>query len=209
MKQYFLLSSFVIVMIMALPLFWLKLMQWAFLDDTAIIAEGISLVGAILGGTISGALTLIGVRLTINQQTKAFERKEEKFAEEKYNQAQYIKTEVFGLIIGVQTAIKSLNKSNFEVQLQRVYDAANKLEEAARKVMPQSADVGSTLLMCLRDITWATDDIKEFIDEAQDQDFEPAWVMNQLINGRYYQRIAIADVLFIDTINSFDIRKIV
>lgn len=65
MKQYIFLFSFVIVMIIAVPLFWLKLLQWTFLDDTAIIAEGISLVGAILGGAISGALTLIGVRITI------------------------------------------------------------------------------------------------------------------------------------------------
>lgn len=65
MKQYTLLISFVIVMIIALPLFWLKLMQWAFLDDKTIIAEGISIVGAILGGLISGALTLMGVLITI------------------------------------------------------------------------------------------------------------------------------------------------
>lgn len=61
-------------MIIALPLFWLKLMQWAFLDDTAIIAEGISMVGAILGGTISGALTLIGVRITIKRTTEQVDK---------------------------------------------------------------------------------------------------------------------------------------
>ncbi|WP_274307510.1 hypothetical protein [Solibacillus daqui] len=65
MKQFILFLSFGILIIIALPLFWLKILQWAFLDNTAIIAEGISLVGAILGGTISGALTLIGVRITI------------------------------------------------------------------------------------------------------------------------------------------------
>lgn len=113
MRQYILLVSFIIVMIIALPLFWSKLMQWAFLDDTAIIAEGISLVGAILGGAISGSLTLVGVKLTIDQQTKLFEKQEERHAEDKYNGAQYIKAEVFHLIINVQTAIKSFNQYNY------------------------------------------------------------------------------------------------
>ncbi|MFJ8513402.1 hypothetical protein [Lysinibacillus xylanilyticus] len=67
MKKYVLYGSIVVFAAFVLPLFWLKLMQWAFLDDTAIIAEGISFTGAIIGGIISGALTLIGVRYTIQE----------------------------------------------------------------------------------------------------------------------------------------------
>ena len=65
MKQYVIYGSIVIVAVFALPLFWLKLMQWAFLDNTAIIAEGISFSSAIISGVISGGLTLVGVTLTL------------------------------------------------------------------------------------------------------------------------------------------------
>ncbi len=65
MKKYILYGSLVIGAIFTVPLFWMKLMQWAFLDNTVIIAESISFTGAILGGVISGVLTLLGVKITI------------------------------------------------------------------------------------------------------------------------------------------------
>lgn len=207
MKQYVFYGSLIILLSIATPLFWLKLMQWAFLDDKTIIGEGISLVGAILGGVISGALTLIGVKLTIDQQREMFERQEEKYAEDKYNGAQYIKTEVFHLIIGVETAIKSFKPNKLEENLKSVYDASSKLDETAKKVMPQASNISATLLNALKNVSWAAQDIKEFIDEAIERDFSQEEVIKELLNGRYYLRLATADELFYTTVDSIKLKK--
>ena len=68
MRKYILYGSIVIGSLFIVPLFWLKLMQWAFLEDNTIIAEGISFTGALLGGAISGSLTLLGVIFTIKYE---------------------------------------------------------------------------------------------------------------------------------------------
>lgn len=58
---------------MFLPLFWLKLAQWAYGDEIEtkdLIMAAIGLIGAILGGAISGALTFLGVKYTISEERK-------------------------------------------------------------------------------------------------------------------------------------------
>lgn len=78
MKKYVITSIFIIFVIMLVPLFWLKLAQWVYGDDIEskdLIITSIGLIGAILGGTISGVLTLGGVYMTIKNE------KREKFLE--------------------------------------------------------------------------------------------------------------------------------
>lgn len=163
--------------------------------------------GAIIGGVISGALTLIGVKLTIDQQTKVFERQEEKYAEDKYNGAQYIKNEVSYLIINVETAIKSFNQNNYKDNIISVHEASVKLDEVSKKMLPQASNISATLLHALKTLSWAAQDIKEFIDDSEEKDFEPKFVVNELLNGRYYQRLASADEIFFNTVKSFKLKK--
>ncbi len=71
MKNYVITSIIIILVIMLVPLFWLKLFQWTFgvgEEATLLIVAAIGLVGAILGGAISGSLTLIGVKIGINNE---------------------------------------------------------------------------------------------------------------------------------------------
>ncbi|WP_150284740.1 hypothetical protein [Rummeliibacillus sp. TYF-LIM-RU47] len=59
----------VIVGILTLLLTWILISQHFIKENDTFIA-GISLVGAILGGVISGGLTLIGVKMTISENNK-------------------------------------------------------------------------------------------------------------------------------------------
>lgn len=194
MKQYFKLIIFIIVVIITLPLFWLKLMQWAFLDETAIIAEGISLVGAILGGTISGALTLIGVKLTIDQQTKSFEKQEARYAVEKYNRAAYILGEVSQLVIDLRDAMESVAKNDFEENITSVYKAAEKLEEATNKMLPQASEISAISFLTLKGLSLDSSDIIEFINK--EKEYQQEYVINEIKNGRLYKRFALSLTLF-------------
>lgn len=163
--------------------------------------------GAIFGGVISGALTLIGVKLTIDQQTKIFERQEEKYAEDKYNTAQYIRGEVFHLIIGVQNSIKSFTNENYNENIMTVYERAEQLDKVSNNLLPQASNISASLLNSLKTISWAAQDIKEFIDESKEKDFDQKWVVNELLNGRFYQRLAVADETFFNTINSIKLNS--
>lgn len=166
-----------------------------------------SYFGAIIGGVISGSLTLFGVKLTIDQQTKMFNRQEEKYEEDKYNTAQYIKAEVFHRIINVQTKIKSFNNNNYPENIEAVYEASDELDNVVNKLFPQASNTSAELLNALKTVSWAAQDIKEFIDKSIKKDIDEASVVNELLNGRYYQHLALADIMFIDTIDSFKLQK--
>lgn len=77
MKKYVITSIVIILVVMFVPIFWLKLFQLTFgIDDgaTLLIVAAIGLVGAILGGVISGGITLLGVTRTI-EHTQTVENK--------------------------------------------------------------------------------------------------------------------------------------
>ena len=71
MRNYVITSIIIILVVMLVLLFWLKLFQWTFgigEDATLLIVAAIGLVGAILGGAISGGLTLLGVKIGLQDE---------------------------------------------------------------------------------------------------------------------------------------------
>lgn len=141
MKKYILIICFTIVAIITLPLFWLKLLQWAFLDETAIIAEGISLVGAILGGTISGTLTLVGVKLTIDYNEK--ERnlntipRKIMIAEDVISQ---LKEKKFAVYENVRWSVSNDIKTIIENNFQKTAEVNYRFYNASRKIYDTSIE---------------------------------------------------------------------
>lgn len=61
----------VLIGVFTVLLGWLKLLDLAFVNDKTMLVAAIGLIGAIVGGVISGALTLIGVKLTIDNLQKS------------------------------------------------------------------------------------------------------------------------------------------
>lgn len=61
----------VLIGVFTVLLGWLKLLDLAFVNDKTMLVAAIGLIGAIVGGVISGALTLIGVKLTIGNMQKS------------------------------------------------------------------------------------------------------------------------------------------
>ncbi|MFJ7916099.1 MULTISPECIES: hypothetical protein [unclassified Lysinibacillus] len=79
MKKYVITSIVIILVILFVPVFWLKLFQLTFgigEEATLLIVAAIGLVGAILGGVISGGMTLMGVKRTIKHE-KDIRRKDQ------------------------------------------------------------------------------------------------------------------------------------
>lgn len=203
-KDYFIATTLGMIVILAT----FTIVDWTIERDSSIgVGVAIGFIGTILGGALSGAITLIGVRLTIEQQTKMFEKQEQRIIEGKYNKVQFIKTEVFHLIIGVQSAIKSFREDNYEENLDSVYLAANELENISKGLYSKAAEIDAKLLMSLKSACWAAQDIKEFIDEAKEKDYGEEYVIRELINGRYYNRLALADYEFWETVSSFKLKQ--
>lgn len=167
----------------------------------------ISSLSSFWGSIIGGALTLIGVKLTIDQQTKIFEKQEKRYKEEKNIQAQYIKNEVFHLIIENQTLIKSFNEHNYDENLKNIHDKCIELQDKIDKMLPVASTISEPLLSALKTVYWSVKDITEFIDKAIEEDIDQQWVENELLNGQYYQRLALADVLFMNTIDDIKYQK--
>ena len=203
-KDYFIATTLGIIVILAM----FKIVDWTIEKDSSIgVGVALGFIGAILGGALSGAITLIGVKLTITQQSKIFEQQEQRIIEGKYNQVQFIKTEIFHLIIGVQSAIKSINFSKYDESLSLLYEAANKLEEKSIGLYSKASEIDARLLNSLKHTSWAARDIKDFIDEAIEMDYNPEHVAKELLDGRYYKRIALADIEFWETVSSFKLKE--
>ncbi|GGA31834.1 hypothetical protein [Psychrobacillus lasiicapitis] len=71
MKEYVKTGFIILIGIFVVLFIWLKLIDLAFTDDKDIFLEAIGLIGTVVGGVISGGLTLIGVKLTLDYYTKS------------------------------------------------------------------------------------------------------------------------------------------
>lgn len=64
----FIISGFIVFIgVFIVLLGWLHLLGWSYSGNEILIAAAIGLIGAIISGTISGLLTLFGVKLTIKE----------------------------------------------------------------------------------------------------------------------------------------------
>ncbi|RHW43460.1 hypothetical protein D1B31_02020 [Neobacillus notoginsengisoli] len=94
----------------------------------------IGLIGA-SGSIIGGALTLIGVKWTLNEQKRAL-------AQEKYEKANFVFTELLPALTGVYNSVKSLNPFNWNEGINLVEKNAKKLEELATELSIEAKHIG-------------------------------------------------------------------
>lgn len=153
--------------------------------------------GAIVGGVISGALTLLGVRLTITQQQEIVKRQEAQHTEEKYNVCKFIFSEIHYRIIALETAIKSLSlhEEKYYERINNVSKTSEELISKTVKLFPEAASVSPLFLESLRTVSWTADGIRNFIDDSNKSDTPKNLVIEEL-QGRLYQRLAESDVGF-------------
>ncbi|KZE53409.1 hypothetical protein AV649_11655 [Rossellomorea marisflavi] len=149
---------------------------------TAIIA----FIGAIIGGLISGLLTLSGVNLTLRQQQA--ER-----LEEKYNIYNLIFSELLHKNIRLQTSMKSLNEKDFNNVIQDVYKSAEVLSEVSKQLVSQASAVNPETLTIIKSTIWVAEQIMGYIDHATENSYENCIIISTLIE-EYYNRVAQNDV---------------
>ncbi|WP_343838985.1 hypothetical protein [Salinibacillus aidingensis] len=118
-----------------------------------IISGVISAVGAIIGGS----LTLIGVMWTISYQRKIYYRA-------KYENANYVFTELLPLINQVYNHIKSLNPKSFSQEIDEIKNAAKKLEGKTKDLLLLASQSDSEFFREVKNIEFYSGVIFEYID---------------------------------------------
>ncbi|WP_347320850.1 hypothetical protein [Rossellomorea sp. RS05] len=149
---------------------------------TAIIA----FIGAIIGGLISGLLTLSGVNLTLRQQQA--ER-----LEEKYNIYNLIFSELLHKNIRLQTSIKSLNEMDFNNVIQDVYKSAEVLSGVSKQLVSQASTVNPEILSIIKSTIWVAEQIMGYIEHAAENSYE-ARVIISTLTKEHYNKVAKNDV---------------
>lgn len=166
MKQNVLLGSLFIIIIFTLPLFWLKLVQWAFLDDKTLIAEAVSLSGAIIGGIISGGLTLVGVIMTIKSSYKGIE-------ETIYHQVKERTKETIGIKLNKFYQVKNVIYTLDRMLSNRNHGWNDNLEKDDPKVINDAIakyiiPKYNNLLEISASVDWEFyEEIKKFVEKAR------------------------------------------
>ncbi|WP_306009570.1 hypothetical protein [Bacillus sp. MMSF_3328] len=170
-----------LLLIIYITLFLLLLKSFFKIESSIFIAI-IGFVGAIVGGTISGFLTLQGVSLTLKQQQ--LDR-----LDEKNNLYNLTFNELLHRNMTLQTSIKSLNSNNISDKLDKVYYDAKNLSEVSKRLFVDAAKINPEVLRVLRSTSWDADDVWEFIDFASENDYETDYIIHELMTN-YYPRIA-------------------
>lgn len=123
-KEDIIASLIVLVGILTLLLIWILISQH-FIKENDTFLAGIGLLGAILGGIISGGLTLIGVKMTISENNKYDEIKKIPF---RFENAEDLKKYLNSFLV------QSLNNQEEEIksnktakELQNMLDSENLL----------------------------------------------------------------------------------
>lgn len=95
-KTYIALGFMTLFGVLFVLFYWLKLIDWAYTDDNdkIIMVAAISLIGALVGGAISGGLTLLGVSISIRDNAKL-----------------RMKNDLPGKISHIESALRKLNQA--------------------------------------------------------------------------------------------------
>jgi NADH:ubiquinone oxidoreductase subunit 6 (subunit J) len=164
----------------------ISLIYFIFDLDKVMFTAIIAFIGAIIGGLVSGLLTLNGVKLTLRQQQA------EKL-EEKYSIYNLIFSELLHRNIKLQSNIKSLNSKRYQQVIQEVYDSAKDLAEVSKQFISEASRINPKTLSVIKSTIWVAEDILGYIDYAYDNDYEENIIMHTLMTD-YYFRVTKNDI---------------
>lgn len=148
---------------------WLKLIDLAYTDenDKIILVAAIGLIGAILGGVFSGAITLVGVKMTIENQ----ERKEMK---KTIISAKYLFIEFLPIINDINIIVMSMNGLNFMETRQKLKLPASKLISLAQSSYALSVEIDLDFYKNIKSIEYHSKELLVLVNpnvsKGSDQD---------------------------------------
>jgi hypothetical protein len=160
--------------------FIIGLISFVFDLDKLLFTAIIAFIGAIVGGLISGLLTLNGVKLTLRQQQA--ER-----LEEKYSIYNLIFSELLHRNIRLQSNIKSLNSKRYQQVIQEVYESAKDLAEVSKQFISEASKINPETLTVIKSTIWAAEEILGYIDYAYDNDYEENIIIHTLMTDYYFR----------------------
>lgn len=140
--------------------------------------------GAIIGGIISGAITLIGVRLTIEEQRKLF-------LLEKHEKASYIYKKITPGIVSINSQINEMSSSNIGEQLSKVDKSAKSLHSIIKNHSEILMNTEFTFISTVESILPWLEEIMEYHDkmlnfgETEEQIKEDLSTINNFIQIQF------------------------
>jgi len=119
---------------------WLWLLDLAYANDTSkvIMAAAIGLTGAIVGGVISGSLTLAGVYLTISHERKA--KLVESYPMRRRN-ADMVEFKISSLVLGSMSLVLKRNQGYYALNQDIVQDSLIILDEEKEEILDLATKV--------------------------------------------------------------------
>lgn len=159
MKEYIKMLFPVLFIVFTILFVWLKLIDLAYLDENnkIILVAAIGLIGAILSGIISGGLTLLGVKLTIDNQEK-------KEVQGKIDSAKYLFTETLTHLTEVNNNIKSITAFNFDEYLLKIKESALRLNMKSKEHHAAAIQISLDFYRNFKSIEYHSKEILHIID---------------------------------------------
>lgn len=137
-----------------------KLIDLMLLKDKDIETAVVAFIGTIIGGVLSGAITLIGVNKTI-QENRRIDNKE------KYLIANYIFTELLPELTQMNNKIKSLNQLDLSNSIEEVKVQSERLMSTAKFMKEESKKIDLLIYREVKNIEYNADNIISFIKTTE------------------------------------------